>query len=311
MVLKEVKKRMNKADMVYDLSLIWSTARDVFPYFGKLDFNFDELYLSYLNRVIANDDEKVFHELLKEFVSKLNDGHTKYYPPEKYSEKQAFIPPEKPSYKREDGVLTISLHDFFNDYSGFVKQCLNDNEGVSLVRIDVSDNIGGNTYYAAKVAELFISGVFHGCQKWTQIHKANDMAAASQVARMNRKIIEKYIRDGLMNEENVKNDLKLINHQNYEEYIDTYGSRDHKAMYEGPLELLISKGTMSAAEDFTAMFKSSKRAVLVGEATYGSTGSPYVIDLKCGGRVQIVSVGYRLLDGTEFIGIGIQPDRKE
>ena len=24
----------------------------------------------------------------------------------------------------------------------------------------------------------------------------------------------------------VKNDLKLINHQNYEEYIDTYGSRD-------------------------------------------------------------------------------------
>ena len=137
------------------------------------------------------------------------------------------------------------------------------------------------------------------------------MAAASQVARMNQKIIEKYIRDGLMNDESVKNDLKLINHQNYEEYIDTYGSRDHKAMYEGPLELLISKGTMSAAEDFTAMFKSSKRAVLVGEATYGSTGSPYVIDLKCGGRVQIVSVGYRLLDGTEFIGIGIQPDRKE
>ena len=44
MFVKEVKKRMNKADMVYDLSLIWSIARDVFPYFGKLDFNFDELY---------------------------------------------------------------------------------------------------------------------------------------------------------------------------------------------------------------------------------------------------------------------------
>ena len=59
--------------MVYDLSLIWSTARDVFPYFGKLDFNFDELYLSYLNRVIANDDEKAWMTPLLEFRNKFGD----------------------------------------------------------------------------------------------------------------------------------------------------------------------------------------------------------------------------------------------
>ena len=33
-----------------------------------------------------------------------------------------------------------------------------------------------------------------------------------------------------------------------------------------------------------------------------------MIPLRCGGRAQVVSVGYRLLDGTEFIGKGIMPD---
>ena len=74
------------------------------------------------------------------------------------------------------------------------------------------------------------------------------------------------------------------------------------------MELLISRNTVSAAEDFTAMFKSNHRATLIGEPTFGSTGTPYMIKLRCGGRAQVVSVGYRLLDGTEFIGKGIDPD---
>jgi len=41
---------------------------------------------------------------------------------------------------------------------------------------------------------------------------------------------------------------------------------------------------------------------------HGSTGTPCTSSLRCGGRAQVVSVGYRLLDGTEFIGNGIMPD---
>jgi C-terminal processing protease CtpA/Prc len=58
------------------------------------------------------------------------------------------------------------------------------------------------------------------------------------------------------------------------------------------------------------MFKSAKRGVVMGEPTYGSTGTPCTIPLRCGGRAQVVSVGYRLMDGTEFIGKGIMPDIK-
>lgn len=56
------------------------------------------------------------------------------------------------------------------------------------------------------------------------------------------------------------------------------------------------------------MFKSNRRGTLIGESTGGSTGTPYLFKLRCGGSGRIVSVGYRLLDGTEFIGRGIQPN---
>ena len=115
----------------------------------------------------------------------------------------------------------------------------------------------------------------------------------------------------MQNEEDITDAKKVMTRTKYETYTDTYGSEDHIALYNGPLQILISKGTMSAAEDFTAMFKSSRRGMLIGESTFGSTGTPYMIKLRCGGRAQVVSVGYRLLDGTEFIGCGIKPDREE
>ena len=46
----------------------------------------------------------------------------------------------------------------------------------------------------------------------------------------------------------------------------------------------------------------------IGIPAYGSTGTPCMIPLRCCGGAQVVSVGYRLLDGTEFIGKGIMPD---
>ena len=166
----------------------------------------------------------------------------------------------------------------------------------------------GTTYFSAKVAELFISGVFHGCQKWTQLRKAVDVAVASQTATDNREQLQKYIDAGLMTEQDFDDAKETLRHLKYERYEDTYGAADHSALYQGPLELLISRRTYSAAEDFTAMFKSNRRGTLIGEPTGGSSGTPYLFKLRCGGGGRIVSVGYRLLDGTEFIGRGIRPD---
>lgn len=89
--------------------------------------------------------------------------------------------------------------------------------------------------------------------------------------------------------------------------MDTYGAPDHKALYHGPLAVLTSRRTISAAEDIVAMFKSNDRAALIGEPTCGTTGTPLLLRLSIGGMARICSVRYALLDGTEFIGRGIAP----
>ena len=299
---------MDLTDQIFDLSSIWAAVKEQFPYFDRLPFDWDGQYRAYLEKLLQISEEGEFHQLLTDFMAGLNDGHTKYIPPEAYRTAKPFVPPEAPSYTFQDGVLTVKLNDFLSDHAPFVRELLETNQGIALVRLDIRDNIGGNTFYGANVAKLFIPGVFHGCQKWTQIRKAVDAAGASQIAGYGEDRIQQYIRDGLMTEDEVTDARHIMAHTKYETYTDSHGAEDSAALYEGPLEILISRKTMSAAEDFAAMFKSNRRGTLIGEPTYGSTGTPYILRLRCGGRAQVVSVGYRLLDGTEFIGKGIMPD---
>ena len=303
---------MRIADMVYDLSSVWATARAVFPYFDRLPFDWDELYRDYLDKILQVKTDGEFHALLGEFTASLGDGHTKYVPPAEFRPSSPpFKALEKPSRSVSDGVLTIKINDFLSDYSALIGEWLRSAEGIGLVRLDITQNIGGNTDYAARVAELFIPGVFHACQKWTQRVDALELASASQLVRAGEETIKKYLQDGLIGEDELSDARRIAAHTKFREYTDSFGAEGSAAVYDGALELLISPGTMSAAEDFAAMLKSTGRAVLVGRPTFGSTGTPCLIPLRCGGRAQVVSVGYRLLDGTEFIGRGIAPDRYE
>ena len=299
---------MNRTDMIFDLSSIWATAKEVFPYFDRLQVDWDEQYRTYLTKILQVTDEGDFHRLMTEFLESLKDGHTKYIPPDAYRTSKPFVRPMAPSFTIEEGVLTIKLNEFMRNHAPYVKELLESTPNISLVRLDIRDNIGGNTYHAAKVAELFISGTFQSCQKWTQVRKAVDTAGASQLICYSAEKIQQYINDGMFSEEEISNAKRVKNHTKYEAYISTHGAENQCSIYEGPLEILISRNTMSAAEDFTAMFKCNQRGTLVGEPTYGSTGTPCLIRLRCGGRAQVVSVGYRLLDGTEFVGKGIMPD---
>ena len=78
--------------------------------------------------------------------------------------------------------------------------------------------------------------------------------------------------------------------------------------YAGPLVVLTGPGTFSAAEDFLVPLKYSKRALLVGEKTAGSTGNPINVTLPAGGIFRVVSKRDVFPDGKEFVGIGIIPD---
>jgi len=78
--------------------------------------------------------------------------------------------------------------------------------------------------------------------------------------------------------------------------------------YSGPVLVLTSPRTYSAAEDFVVRLQASGRAQVVGQPTGGSTGQPLLFPLPGGGTGRILTKWDRRPDGSEFVGVGLQPD---
>lgn len=79
--------------------------------------------------------------------------------------------------------------------------------------------------------------------------------------------------------------------------------------FAGPVAVLTSPGTYSAAEDFAVAFDGMNRGLLIGEPTGGSTGQPLPIKLPGGGFARICSKRDTYPDGKVFVGVGVQPHR--
>ncbi|HLK62398.1 MAG TPA: S41 family peptidase [Bryobacteraceae bacterium] len=79
--------------------------------------------------------------------------------------------------------------------------------------------------------------------------------------------------------------------------------------YEGPVYVLTSPNTCSAAEDFLIPLKMAKRITIVGEPTCGSTGQPLQFSIY-GATARVCTKWDRFPDGTEFVGVGVLPDVK-
>lgn len=78
--------------------------------------------------------------------------------------------------------------------------------------------------------------------------------------------------------------------------------------YDKPIILLVNATTFSSAENFAVLFRNARRGLIIGTPTGGSTGNPINIDLGWGYYGRICTRHETLADGTEFIGVGIQPD---
>lgn len=208
-----------------------------------------------------------------------------------------------------EDILYIKLDNFmYGRAVDEVRSAITRHSGIVGIIFDLRENIGGMTLHGAKIAELLIPGKFHGCQKRTRSMTGIGLASASQIIQWSDEEIETHIAAGYSTREEIEESKSFIKNTHYDKYVDTYGSEDHTALFSGPCVILTSRHTVSAAEDFIAMFRTNQRATIIGTATCGTTGTPLMQKLSCGGWMRICSVGYRLMDGTEFIGCGINPD---
>ena len=78
--------------------------------------------------------------------------------------------------------------------------------------------------------------------------------------------------------------------------------------YMGEIFILVDGGCASACEDFVAPFRETHRAVIIGEATWGSTGQTIVTDFHNGMSLSVSTKRESFPDGSQFEGIGIMPD---
>ena len=75
-----------------------------------------------------------------------------------------------------------------------------------------------------------------------------------------------------------------------------------------PLIVLINRGSASASEIVAGALKDHKRAIILGEKTYGKGSVQSVIPLKNGGGMRLTISKYYLPSGESISEVGIAPD---
>lgn len=207
-----------------------------------------------------------------------------------------------------DGVLVARVDDMQHvDRAAAFQRALGEVRPRAVI-FDIRRNKGGMTLCGARYAAPFFAGAFGGSHKWTQCRKAVDAASHSQLSLMGPASRQRLLEQGIVQPEEFGEADRYARRLAFEYYHDSWQEPCAVSLPDCPVLLLTSRDTISAAEDFTAFFRTNHRGRIMGERTFGSTGNPYLLSLPEGGRGQVVSVGYELADGTPFVGCGIEPD---
>ena len=75
-----------------------------------------------------------------------------------------------------------------------------------------------------------------------------------------------------------------------------------------PIIVLINNGSASAAEIFAGALKDHKRAIILGENSYGKGSVQSIIPLKNGGGIRLTISKYYLPSGKSISEVGVTPD---
>ncbi|MFL5342005.1 MAG: S41 family peptidase [Gemmataceae bacterium] len=90
-------------------------------------------------------------------------------------------------------------------------------------------------------------------------------------------------------------------------YNRTYSSHSGMAAWDMPLFVLVDGDTASAAEMLAGALKENRRAVLIGQPTYGKGTMQQVLQLAAGGGVRITLARFFAPNGQAYNGVGVSP----
>ena len=75
-----------------------------------------------------------------------------------------------------------------------------------------------------------------------------------------------------------------------------------------PIVVMINNGSASASEIFAGALKDHKRAIILGESSYGKGSVQSIIPLRNGGGMRLTISKYYLPSGKSISEVGVTPD---
>lgn len=206
----------------------------------------------------------------------------------------------------EDNLAVIELLDFhraeivneFKENIGLLEKC-------SGYIIDVRGNSGGMGDPPPEIAKYFISGKFPvKSDPRTPAHSAKYHALEPYIDMNNPDLSDPWQRKI----------YEIATHTYYERLEDNGENGgfidfdSQPTILSAPAVVLANHGTACAAEAFVSYFRMSGRAKIVGTTTYGSGAEAMIRELPLGGTMYLATTWSKLVDGSEFVNVGIAPD---
>lgn len=206
----------------------------------------------------------------------------------------------------KDNIAVIEIFDFyrpeitkeFAENIEFLKDC-------NGYIIDVRGNSGGMGDPPLEIARYFISGKYPvKSEPKTPSHSAKYHALEPYMNRDNPDLSDSWQRKI----------YEVASHTYYESltengekngYIDF---DERETALTAPALILANHSTACAAESFVSYFKITGRAKIVGTTTFGSGAEAMIRDLPLGGKMWLATTYSKLIDGSEYVNVGIAPD---
>ena len=233
-----------------------------------------------------------------------------YYPQVKFSSEPLTTIYDSKSHMIQmtnDGITIITIPSMMNDELG--EEIFKNYELLKNAKgyiIDIRNNGGGNSNNADHVASLFIGNSFRTDNAYHPIHIGAYKAWGkyNKVNEMTEGEFKQQYGDNPFYEKI----YKICNHVYYEHNVSDTEIQDVPGKLDGPIVILSSAYTASAAENFINVMKYNTNAIIIGSASFGSTGQPLMYELESGGGFRICTRRSFALDGSEFINLGFKPD---
>lgn len=206
----------------------------------------------------------------------------------------------------KDNIAVIEIFDFYH-----AEITMEFAENIALLKgctsyvIDVRGNSGGMGDPPLEIARYFISGKYPvKSEQKTPAHSAKYHALEPYIDRDNPDLSDPWQRKI----------YEVATHTYYEDLTEN-GEKDgyidfneQSTELTAPAVILTNHSTACAAENFVSYFKATGRAKIVGTTTFGSGAEAMVRDLPLGGKMWLATTRGKLIDGSEYVNVGIAPD---